>query len=103
MWFPPFPYNSYFLFPAGSADSSNLTAVQFWQLHISNQYHSHPRIPPPTLLLSVPQVPESNSFSPGNYKEEEAGTWDWNAVYPEHLKRQSQLQLSPVAMAQVTL
>lgn len=54
-----------------------------WQLqfvHISNQCLSHPRTLPPTLLLSGPQLLESNSFSPGNYREEEDGAWDWNPL-----------------------
>ena len=62
-----------------------------WQLqfvHDSNQCLSHPRILPPTLLFSGPQLLESNSFSPETTERKKTGP-GIETLFPEHLKCQS--------------
>ena len=73
MWFGPFPWDSYLLFPAGPADSSNL--------HISATNFTHvPESPLPTCFSQAPNSQRPNSFAPRNC---EVGAWDWKPCFQD--------------------
>lgn len=74
MWFIPFPWDSYFLFPAGPADSSNL--------HISATNFAHVPESPSDPVSLRPNSQSLNSFSPRNCREE-GEAWDWKPCFQD--------------------